>query len=241
MPLRVYTWCAVLNCVFCALLCCAVACDVTGGNLTGTVMQCSTNLPMPAGAQWCVSLREINGTVCLIFHVCMRTHAPTNLCSTVAQLLRIASHMSAQSTGATPRLLECLPTECSSPANVLLCIRVYTYLVRGVTPGTLSNRAQVLYADSNPGNDNSSIPLPVYGTCGNPAGTGIRPECPPGSVYRGPDNLTLLSPAAFEMACCVSASTCSSTCRRLAWLASTLQHCAQNPPTDIDGPWSHDQ
>lgn len=48
-----------------------VACEVTGGNLTGTVMQCSTNLPMPPGAQWCVQLLEAR--CCCVLRPCMYT------------------------------------------------------------------------------------------------------------------------------------------------------------------------
>jgi hypothetical protein len=109
-------------------------------------------------------------------------------------------------------VIQCATNTPMPPAEVW----TYTYAVRTIAPGSFTNQAQVLYADSNPNNDNSPAPVTVKSTCGNPTGSGTRPPCPPGSVYLGPDTAVLDDPTAFDNTCCVSgvgAAACGSSRR----------------------------
>lgn len=82
--------------------------------------------------------------------------------------------------------------------------RTYSYSVRAVKPGQLTNTAQVLFGDSNPVNDVSPVPVTVVGTCGNPDGSGTRPACDAGAYYAGPNNAPLADISMFTTQCCVS-------------------------------------
>jgi hypothetical protein len=76
-------------------------------------------------------------------------------------------------------------------------------VLAGLT-GVAVNRAQVLYADGNPSNDNSTAPVTVLGLCGNPYGNGTKPVCGGSLVYVGPDNATIPANSDFSRLCCVS-------------------------------------
>lgn len=87
--------------------------------------------------------------------------------------------------------------------------RAYTYRVRSTRPGALTNKAQVLYADSNPANNEATAPVQVLGTCGNPDGSGATPSCGSGFVFLGPADKTITDPALFVQECCVSVPMCA--------------------------------
>lgn len=82
--------------------------------------------------------------------------------------------------------------------------RTYTYNVRAMAAGNLTNKVQLLYADINPSNDNSTALVQVLATCGNPIGNNTSLACGSGSIYSGNDNLTLSDPSQFQDLCCVS-------------------------------------
>jgi hypothetical protein len=96
---------------------------------------------------------------------------------------------------------------CSLGMNAMLVFvcnrRTYAIATTSTTPGDLTATANLTKPDSNPANNQDSVTVTLYKTCGNPLGNNTPGNCAPGE-YVGPDSKRILVNSTFNATCCVS-------------------------------------
>jgi hypothetical protein len=108
----------------------------------------------------------------------------------------------------------CCGIDALTQAHWCIACRTYTIPTTSTTAGGLTATANLTKPDSNPANNQDSVTVTLYKTCGNPFGNNTPDNCAPGE-YVGPDSKRILTNSTFNATCCVSGGWPRFVCRMM--------------------------